>query len=567
MPRPNIILILTDDQGWDDLSLHGNPWLQTPNLDQLGRDSVQFANFYVASVCAPSRASLLTGRHFLRTGVSHVHGGHDYIHPEETLMPETFRQAGYRTAMWGKWHSGKTSDYLPWERGFEEAYMAKLYQHRDSTGSFNGQPRQHTGWTNDTLVDYALEFIQRPDPRPFFLYLPFLTVHTPLHAPDALIARYESKGLSRALATIYAMLEHMDTALGRLFQILNDTGQADNTILLFMSDNGPAYSKGLLSDKDRSLRHRSGYKGQKGSMWENGIKSPLFIRWPARFQPTTIHRLADLCDLYPTLLDCCGIDLPENQLPLDGRSLLPCLDGDSESLPPRESFIYINPSWPVHPVHPKDPDEYLPVPPEAKAKLVPMAEHLSLRTETHKLMQHPDPIPGAPEAVDHQVLIHIAEDPREDRNLIPTQPAMAAAMRARLTEWFREIQAEPHAFHAPTFAIGPGTTNVVYLAAPQRLHGRLRNSVQVIEGWTESDDWAEYQLSIRKTDRYRLTLPASTPLPDSFALQLEIAGQRLPLSASPLELELPEGEHVLKLSALHPQDQPIALRQLDFEAC
>ncbi|RMD77668.1 MAG: sulfatase, partial [Lentisphaerae bacterium] len=168
--RPNIILILTDDQGFDDIGLHGNTMIDTPNLDRLGRQSVRFNNFYATPVCAPTRAGLLCGRHFLRTGVSHVHGGHDFVHPDEVMMPQWFKANGYRTGMWGKWHSGKTSGYFPWERGFDEAYMARLYVHQDNQGLFNGSVRQHTGWTVDVLTNYALEFIERQAraEQPFF---------------------------------------------------------------------------------------------------------------------------------------------------------------------------------------------------------------------------------------------------------------------------------------------------------------------------------------------------------------------------------------------------------------
>jgi arylsulfatase A-like enzyme len=125
----------------------------------------------VAAVCAPTRASLLTGRHFLRTGVSHVHGGKDFIHPDEILISELFQRAGYATGMWGKWHSGKSSGYFPWERGFEEAYMARLYKHRDSVGKFNGEPRSFTGWTTDTLADLCRDFLIRHREEPFFAFV------------------------------------------------------------------------------------------------------------------------------------------------------------------------------------------------------------------------------------------------------------------------------------------------------------------------------------------------------------------------------------------------------------
>jgi len=571
---PNVIVILTDDQGWDDLGLHGNPWLETPRLDQLGRESVRFSNFYVASVCAPSRASLLTGRHFLRVGVSHVHGGHDYIHPDEVLMPEIFQQAGYRTAMWGKWHSGKTSGYLPWERGFDEAYMANLYRHRNSTGQWNGQPRQFEGWTNDTLVDGALEFMTRDDSRPFFLHLPFLTVHTPLDAPEELIEKYAAKGLSRNLATIYAMLDQMDTAIGRLLDALEASGKAEETLVLFMSDNGPAYSKELLTDEDRALRHRSGYKGQKGSMWENGIKSPLFIRQRGRFQPATVDRLADLCDLLPTLLDCCGIEPTTPEMNFDGRSLKPFLEGETSALSPKDSYIYINASWPVHPTRPKREDEYHPVPHEVKAHLFPDAEHLSLRTETHKLLQHPDEVLNAPTPIEAQVLIHMAVDPKEDVNVLKTQPEIARTLRKRLHAWFEEIKQEPHAYHAPVFQIGVGKTNVVHLCASERISGQLHNQVNSIEGWTRIGDRADYRVEVDQPGKWAWFLKRRQTVELAVSLRIQIGTHAIEVCLADDshihlgQVTLQAGEQRLTIETVQAPAEPnppISLGQIIFE--
>src|SRR6056297_1278911 len=172
--KPNFVLVLTDDMGWSDLSLHGNRILETPHLDNLAKQSAQFAKFNVNPVCAPSRASLLTGRHFLRTGVSHVHGGKEYIALNEKLLPEILQEKGYATGLWGKWHSGQTDGYQPWQRGFDEAYKAKLYQHRNSEGLFNGKPVQHQKWGSEVIVDYALDFMKRNRNQPFFAYLPLM---------------------------------------------------------------------------------------------------------------------------------------------------------------------------------------------------------------------------------------------------------------------------------------------------------------------------------------------------------------------------------------------------------
>ncbi|MFW6189160.1 MAG: sulfatase-like hydrolase/transferase [Planctomycetota bacterium] len=559
--RPNVLLILTDDQGWDDLALHGNTYLETPRLDALGRESVQFANYYVAAVCAPTRASLLTGRHFLRTGVSHVHGGKDFVHPGEPMIAELFRDAGYRTGMWGKWHSGKTTGYFPWERGFDEAYVAQLYKHRDSRGRLNGEPREHDGWTVDTLTDYALNFIRRNcdrnRDRPFFAFLPYLTVHAPLVAPDELTAHYEAKGLSRALATTYAMLHQMDRNVGRLLDCLEDLGLADDTVVLFMSDNGPAVSYGAYTDADRETRYVNGYKGHKGNMWENGIKSPLFVRWGDRFEPHTVGRLCDVCDVLPTLLDLCGIDAPPELPQLDGQSVRPYLEGDEEALPPRESFIWVDPGWQPHRHGPSEychahATEYDPVPPERKAVLPFVPQAVGLRTEDYKLMRNPGRVKNAPDAEEGQVLIHIAEDPREDRNVVGDRSEVAARMEKRLYAWFAGIREEPHAFHTPTFALGAGTSNVVYLYAPLRTHGTVHNAALRSDQWVVAGDGADYAIEVRQAGAYELSLQCREHRGEPVPLRLSVgeAELRAEVGAPTAELgriDLSEGRHTLRL--------------------
>ena len=158
--------------GFSDLAVHGNPYISTPNLDKLANEGVQFSQFYVTPVCATTRATLLTGRHHLKTGVTHVHGGKDFLHLSETTLAERLKEAGYKTGMWGKWHSGKTKGYFPWERGFDEAYMAGLYQFTNNKGLFNGKLKQHSGWTTEILTDFALDFINRNKEAPFLPIYP-----------------------------------------------------------------------------------------------------------------------------------------------------------------------------------------------------------------------------------------------------------------------------------------------------------------------------------------------------------------------------------------------------------
>ena len=361
---------MLDDLGWDDLGCHGNTMVSTPTIDKLASESVQFSQFYVNPVCAPTRASLLTGRHFLRTGVAHVHGGKDFVHLDEKLLPEYFQRAGYATGMWGKWHSGHTDGYFPWERGFDQAYMAQLYKHKNNYGQLNGEPVEHQSWADKVTTDYAIEFMTQNRQKPFFVFLPYLTCHTPLVAPDLFVQKYMQKGLSKNLATLYGMIDHLDGHLARLLQAIDDLGLAENTIVLFLSDNGPAISNALLTDADRDIRYVNNLKGHKGNIWENGVKSPLFVRWSGRFEPSVVDRLADITDIFPTLLDLVGIRLSADGLPLEGRSIRTYLEGRRDELSDKKSFNYANPGWPPTDV-PWSPegakDEYRPIPPENKA--------------------------------------------------------------------------------------------------------------------------------------------------------------------------------------------------------
>jgi arylsulfatase A-like enzyme len=577
---PNVLLILTDDQGWDDLGHHGNPYLQTPRLDALARESVQFGNFYVAAVCAPTRASLLTGRHFLRAGVSHVHGGKDYVHPDERMMPELFRNAGYRTGMWGKWHSGKTTGYLPWERGFDEAYMARLYKHRDSVGRLNGEPREHEGWTVETLTDYAIDFLRRHREEPFFAFVPHMTVHAPLAAPEELAEKYERMGLTPNLALIYAMLDQLDTQVGRLLDSLDELGLAENTIVLFMSDNGPAYNGDLLTDEDRRIRYVNGYKGHKGNMWENGIKSPLFVRFPERFRPHTVERLCDVCDLMPTLLDLCGIDLPTDLPSLDGRSFLPYLEGNEQDLPPKESHIYVDPAWPPHEhrdgehceIHAR---EYDPVASQRKAELNLLKQCVGVRTEAFKLLQNPGWAPGVPYPVEGRVLVDMKADPKEDYNVFAAFPSEADALGRSLEKWFDGIKVEPHSFHTPTFVIGPDATNLVYLCAPVRLHGKVHNATVSAPDWSEPGDAAEYLLHVSRAGQYGIDLECrGAKAGRQMNLRLSVGESELLAtiddgkSSALGAMEFPEGDCVLRVELVSggpgPKPTPSRLITLSF---
>ena len=339
---PNIILIQTDDQGYEDIALLNSAGiLETPNLDTLASNAVQFTDFYCNPLCAPSRASTLTGRHHLKTGVWGVHGGADYLNLDETTFGDVFKANGYVTAHMGKWHSGKTDGYFPWDRGFDEGFMAHLYQYYDNTFTSKDGTESTSGWVEERMADKAIEFISANTNSPFLLYYCPITAHTggnsfdaaagtTFHGPPAYIQKYIDKGLSGSddmdkLARLYASLEFLDTQLGRIFQAVENEGLADNTIIIYISDNGPAISGNLKPGFTAwdTIRSPDGVVGHKMDLWENGIRSYCLIQSPDFSAGIVSNAVTSVEDIFPTLLDLAGLDVPAGNKALDGHSMVP----------------------------------------------------------------------------------------------------------------------------------------------------------------------------------------------------------------------------------------------------
>lgn len=510
--RPNIILIMADDLGFSDLAIHGNSLIETPNLDHFASESVQFSQFYVTPVCATTRAALLTGRHFLRTGVSHVHGGKDFLHLDEFTVASVLQEAGYATGMWGKWHSGKTPGYFPWERGFDEAYMARLYQHRDNEGRFNGVPTATSGWVTEVICDYAIDFIGRKRDQPFFAYLPLLTCHAPLKAPAQYTRKYLEKGLSENLSTLYGMVDHMDFQLGRLFRALDDMQLSENTIVIFLSDNGPAVINDLLTDEDRSIRYVNKLRGHKGNIWENGIKSPLFVRWKGVTSPTVADELRDVTDLFPTLLDLAGVDQSELPNKLDGTSFVPRLSGSKESSGSKEIFLYANPGWP-----PTDKawtpegvkDEYRPWKNSKGDNLLYEKQIIGIREDSYKLLFNPGPTDGSisPDESGY-VLVDVRKDPCEQKNLAKDHPELASNMREGLQNWYQDVFSSKHAFEMPVFQVGTDTSQAyrILAYAPQQISQGVKNASSYITSYTQPGDAASYLINVEEEGIYNMEI-------------------------------------------------------------
>ena len=429
--RPNIILIMTDDQGYGDLSIHGNPVLETPHLDAFARGSATMKNFHVSPVCSPTRASLMTGRYNYRTRVIDTFKGRSMMDPAEVTVAELLRGAGYATGIFGKWHLGDNYPMRPTDKGFEEALTIRggglaqpsdpIENDRRYTNPIvfrNNRQEQAKGFCTDVFFDGALDFITKSQRagRSFFAYLAPNAPHDPLHdVPPALYAKYKAKDLTSVLlgqgkdtdsvARIYAMVENIDENVGRLMARLEAQNLLANTIVIFMCDNGPA-----------SLRYVGPMRGKKTEPLDGGIRSPFYVHWPARLKPgTASDRIAAHLDVLPTLLDAAAVPLPAG-LKLDGRSLLPLLEGRNVPWPDRTLVL------------------------QSHRGNAPAATHnMTVRTQRWKLV-HPTgfgretPPPNAPFE-----LYELPVDPMEKNNLAASQPEVLQRLRDAYAAWFADV--------------------------------------------------------------------------------------------------------------------------------
>jgi len=337
--RPNVILVMTDDQGYGDLACHGNPVIKTPNLDALHRQSIRLTNFHVDPTCSPTRSALLTGRYSSRTGVWHTIMGRSIMHKDEVTLGDVFTAAGYRTAMFGKWHLGDCYPYLPQHRGFSHVVAhggGGITQTPDYWGNTyfndtywkNGKPTKYKGYCTDVFFDEALAFIEDSKDRPFFAYIATNVPHGPFNVAKKYSDMYAGKVPGRT-ANFFGMITNFDENMGRLTKKLKQLGLEENTILIFMTDNGTAIGA-----------FNSGMRGKKGSEYDGGHRVPFFVRWPAKLKGgRDIDRIAAHVDVLPTLAELCGLKSPQG-VKIDGTSLVPLLEGKADDWPYRTLAVH-----------------------------------------------------------------------------------------------------------------------------------------------------------------------------------------------------------------------------------
>lgn len=337
--RPNVIVIISDDQGYGDFSCHGNPVLKTPQLDKLHASSVRLTDFHVAPMCTPTRGQFLTGRDALINGASSVCAGRSFIRPGIPTASEIFAANGYKTAHFGKWHLGDSYPNLPHQRGFQETVyhlgwgitsMADLWQNDCFDGWFahNGKLEQYKGYCTDVWFDLAMNWIkQRKPDEPFFVYLPTNAPHGPHWVADKYKKLYEGKGP----AAFFGMIANLDENIGRLESMLAQTGLRDNTIVIFFNDNGATAGATVFN---------AGMRARKTQLYDGGHRAACFIRWPngKLKHAANIDSLTEVQDLLPTLIELCGLQSTKDAK-FDGTSLAGLLRGTTETLPDRQLVV------------------------------------------------------------------------------------------------------------------------------------------------------------------------------------------------------------------------------------
>lgn len=351
--KPNVIFILADDQGYGDMSCHGNPILKTPCMDELYQQSVRLVDCHSDPCCSPSRAALMTGRYSSRGGVWHTVQGRSILRANEKTMAEAFTASGYRTGLFGKWHLGESYPFRPQDRGFQEVLSLGGggignspdtwgNDYFDDTYMRNGKPEKFTGFCTDVWFEQATRFIRENKERPFFCYIPLNAPHAPCRAPEQYVKPYEGK-VPEQRARFYGMIANIDENLGRLRQELRHLGLEENTVLLYSSDNGTEDGADFDAQEHVTGGFNAGMRGPKISEYDGGHRVPFFLYWPAGGIQggRDVSQITAFFDLFPTLIDLCGLTPPQG-VKFDGMSLGPWLRDRAKSARPDRALVVHN---------------------------------------------------------------------------------------------------------------------------------------------------------------------------------------------------------------------------------
>lgn len=468
--KPNIVLILADDMGWGDIRSNGNMKIETPVLDRLAENSLSFDRFYVCPLCAPTRAEMLTGRYFLRTGVSSVSQGYENMDPRETTIAQILKQNGYTTGCFGKWHNGAWFQQHPNRKGFDEYvgfmvghlgyYFDAIYQHND-------EDVKSDGYATDYFTSQALSFIEKNNDKPFFCYVPYNVPHSPFQVPAKYFEKYKAKGLDDELACIHGMVENMDDNIGLILSKLDELKIRDNTIVIFLSDNGP-----------NTYRYNGVMKGKKGSVDEGGVRVPFYISWPEKIKPGVTEQLAQDIDIMPTLLSLCSIsDRPE--LPMDGKNLTPVILKNAN---PNDRIIF------------------------SRQGFYPLSRCAgAVRNNNFRLVV----------SLQDTLLFDMKNDPAQNQDISENQPEIKKELLSAYLKWENEMVSN-YQVQTTIKAGFPEEKSITLPVQDAVLSGKVKfSSVHPnqshTENWIENGDSITWKLDIQQTGKYKVELRYGCP--------------------------------------------------------
>jgi arylsulfatase A-like enzyme len=508
MQHPNVILIMTDDQGYGDLGITGNPHVKTPVIDDFARESIRFNQFYVSPVCAPTRASLMTGRYSLRTGVRDTYNGGAIMAPEEITIAEMLKQTGYKTGIFGKWHLGDNYPSRPGDQGFDESLIhlaGGMGQPGDFTTFFkrdssyfdpvlwyNGKQKSYEGYCSDIFTEEAIGFIEDNHESPFFCYLAFNAPHTPLQVPEKYYNIYKdidpsagfendnrpfpemSKKDKEDARKVYAMVTNIDDNVGKLLHKLNELNIAKNTLVVFMTDNGP-----------QQRRYKAGMRGRKGDVFRGGVRVPFFWRLPALFEgDKDIETPLAHIDLLPTLSNLCNAQMPVDRV-IDGINFLPLLKEEkTNESEERLLFFYWTRRFPE------------------------LYNNIALQKGAYKLVGHTNYNASSEDFE----LFNTRNDEYEQHNILSSHKTHAAGMKAELDHLLEALTNSSHLQNPPRIVIGSKHENPIIL---NRNDAGGERAI-----WTREEVFGLWRVKIRE-GRYNIRFKFIKPLESGGTIYLE----------------------------------------------
>jgi len=505
--KPNVIIIITDDQGYGDLGITGNPHVKTPVIDKFAGESIRFNNFFVSPVCAPTRSSLMTGRYSLRTGVRDTYNGGAIMASSEVTIAELLKKANYKTGIFGKWHLGDNYPSRPSDQGFDESLIhlsGGMGQVGDITTYFKGdssyfdpvlwhnnKKETYQGYCSDIFTDKAIDFISKNAESPFFCYLSFNAPHTPLQVPEKYYSQYRDiepesgfKGDQRPFSKmtekdkedarkVYAMVTNIDDNIGKLLRKLDELNIAENTLIIFMTDNGP-----------QQTRYVAGMRGLKGNVYQGGVRVPFYVRYPSFFgRNRDIETMAAHLDILPTVAELCHVDLPKDRV-IDGRSLIPLVKGKQVDWANRSLFTYWTRRYPE------------------------LYSKMSLLKGNFKLVGNTD----YNAKIEDFELYDLEKDSYEQKNIVLERKDLAISLKQELDRTYNDLISSKNLINQPPIVVGSKFENPIILN---------RNDAGGDRGiWDQEEVNGNWKLKIEK-GHYNIKFKFLKPLKANGRMYLE----------------------------------------------